>query len=68
MELEFNLDAILEKKKISMSQAAKDCELSYPTIFNMVNNKTHRISLLTIEKLCNGLNVKYAEIFREKEK
>lgn len=68
MILEFNLDVILEKKNISMLQAAKDCNLSYPTIFNMVNNKTHRVSLLTIEKLCNGLNVKYSEIFREKVK
>lgn len=68
MILEFNLDAILAKKKISMLQAAKNCKLSYPTIFNMVNNKTHRVSLLTIEKLCDGLNVKYSEIFREKVK
>lgn len=67
-ELEFNLDEILKKKKMSMSDAMRVCDLSYPTIYNMVKNKSAQVPLKTIQKLCTGLNVKITDLFREKVK
>lgn len=68
MEIEFNLDVILKKKKIGLREAARICELSYPTIHKIAGNKSNQLSLRTIEKLCNGLGVKLTDLFREKEK
>ncbi|MBN8654414.1 MAG: helix-turn-helix transcriptional regulator [Anaerolineae bacterium] len=68
MEIEFNLDVILKKKKIGLREAARICELSYPTIQKIAGNKSNQLSLRTIEKLCNGLGVKLTDLFREKEK
>lgn len=66
--LEFNLDVILEKKKISMSDAMRICNLSYPTIYNVAKNKNGQVTLKTLEKLCVGLGVKPGELFRIIEK
>ena len=68
MEIEFNLDVILKKKKIGLREAARICALSYPTIQKIAGNKSNQLSLRTIEKLCDGLNIKLSELFREKVK
>lgn len=68
MEIEFNLDVILKKKKIGLREAARLCELSYTTIYKINSNKNAQLSLRTIERLCNGLNIKWADLFREKVK
>lgn len=68
MELEFNLDVILKRKKLGIREAARLCELSYPTIQKIAANKNNQISLRTIERLCERLNIKLSDLFREKVK
>lgn len=67
-ETEFNLDVILVKKKITMMDAVRMCDLSYPTIFALVKNKSVQVTLKTLDKLRIGLNVKLSDLFREKVK
>jgi len=66
--LEFNLDVVLEKKKISMSDAMRVCDLSYPTIYNVAKNRNGQVTLKTLQKLCVGLDIKPSELFRIVEK
>ena len=68
MEIEFNLDVILKKKKIGLREAARICGLPYSSLQRISANKNNQLSLRTIEKLCNGLNIKWADLFREKVK
>lgn len=68
MEIEFNLDVILKRKKIGLREAARICDLPYSSIQRIAANKNNQLSLRTIEKLCNGLNIKWADLFREKVK
>lgn len=67
-EIEFNLDAILAKKKMTMMDAVRICGLSYPTIFALVKNNSVQVSLKTLDKLRSGLNVKLSDLFRDKVK
>lgn len=67
-ETEFNLDAILSKKKMTMTDAMRVCNLSYPTIYALATNKSTQVTLKTLDKLRNGLNVKLSDLFREKVK
>lgn len=66
--MEFNLDVLLEKKGLGVREAARICELSYPTVQKIASNKSTQVSLRTIEKLCNGLDVEYADLLRIKAK
>lgn len=66
MTLEYNLDEVLRNKNMNMSQAAKLCDITYPTILGIVKNTHTRIDLLTISKLVTGLNVEISDLFRTK--
>ena len=65
MKLEYNLDQVLKDKKLNMSQAAKLCGITYPTLLGIVKNTHTRIDLLTISKLVDGLNIEISELFRD---
>ncbi len=62
--MEFALDDVLREKQINKRQAAVMCGLSYPTVWNIASNNQTNISLLTIQKLCVGLDVAPNDLFR----
>lgn len=49
------LNQVLEDKRISQNQLAKDTGISVETIRNFKNNKTTLISFDVLEKICNYL-------------
>lgn len=62
--MKFALDDVLREKNINMTQAANLCDLSYPTVWNIASNNQANISLLTIQKLCVGLDITPNDLFR----
>ncbi len=51
-----NIKKLLKQKGKSMYWLAKTTGISYPTIHNLVNNKTESIKFEVIEKICSALN------------
>jgi putative transcriptional regulator len=54
---------ILEQKERSFYWLAIQCEITYKTMFNLVNNKTTSVKFFIIERICNVLEVTPNEIF-----
>jgi putative transcriptional regulator len=58
-----NLKNILEQKEKSIYWLAIQCEVTYKTMFNLVNNKTTSVKFFILERICNALEVTPNEIF-----
>lgn len=50
------LNQLLENRKISQNQMAKDTGISVTTLRNLNHNRTTRISLDILEKICRYLD------------
>lgn len=61
--MKINLEQILKDQDKTMYWLSKETGIAYPTIHNLVNNKTERIDFKTMEKIAKTLNVKLDEIF-----
>lgn len=52
---------ILDNLEISIRKFCKEIKISRPTIDNIINNKDHEPTLLTIKKICNYFHVEYKD-------
>ena len=50
------LDQLLDDRRISQNQMAKDTGISTSTLRNLNHNRTTRISFDVLEKICGYLN------------
>jgi len=61
--MKINIEQILKDQDKTMYWLSKETGIAYPTIHNLVNNKTERIDFKTMEKIAKTLNVKLDKIF-----
>lgn len=61
--MHIKLKEILEKKEKSIYWLAKQCGVTYKTMFLLVNNKTNGIKFFIIERICDALNITPNDIF-----
>ncbi len=54
--MKITLNQILDERKISQNQLAKDTGISTTTLRNLNHNRTTRISFDVLEKICSYLN------------
>ena len=62
-----NVKQLLEDKKLSKYWLVKNMNSDYKTISDMIDNKTSRISLITINKLCKLLHCTPSDIIKYTE-
>ncbi len=61
--MKINIEQILKNQNKTMYWLSKETGIAYPTIHNLINNKTERIDFKTMEKIAKTLSVKLDEIF-----
>ncbi len=54
---------ICGKRKIRLNELANRSGVTPSTVYSMVDSRRHDISLITIKKLCDGLDLSLAEFF-----
>ena len=68
MTVRFRLDGVLKEKGISQSKLARQSRVSLVTINGIANNRTTRVDLETLDKLCNALGVEPGDLFEREGK
>ena len=58
----FDLHTILQSRAMTIMKAAELCDLSYPTVLEIVHNKKKYIALTTLAKICNGLDIHMTDL------
>ena len=64
--MKITLNQILDERKISQNQLAKDTGISTTTLRNLNHNRTTRISFDVLEKICSYLNCGVEDILHLK--
>lgn len=60
------LNKICAEKDISVNQLASICCLTQSTIQTLVDGKSNNPKMLTIIRICDGLNVELGDFFNDK--
>ena len=55
--IKFKIKSILNKRNLSIYWLAKHSDLSYPTVYNLVNNKTESIHFHTLSEIMTALKI-----------
>ena len=63
MAIRNRLAEIIAERNITMYAVARDAELNYATVHSLAKNKSKRIDLETVERLCSVLNTTIGELF-----
>ena len=61
--MQVRLKEILEQKEKSVYWLAVQCEVTYKSMFNLVNNRTMAVKYSIIENICKALDVTPNDIF-----
>jgi putative transcriptional regulator len=61
--VQLRIKEVLEQKEKSIYWLAIQCEVTYKTMFNLVNNKTTSVKFFIIERICEVLEVTPNNIF-----
>jgi len=61
-KLFINLEKLLERKGMSQRELSKRTGIRYPSINEMVNNKTSRLPIENLEKICDVLECDISEL------
>lgn len=64
MKVEMNIEELLDKKKMRLSDLEKMVNLSYQQLWNIKEGRTSRITFDTIWELLNGLKCKPNDLFK----
>lgn len=67
MRIYFDLEHLLEKKKVSKTKLCKYCDLQRTQLNNYCKNKTGGISLEVMARICTYLECTPNDIFRMEE-
>lgn len=55
--IKINIDNLLAEKNKSIYWLAENTDLSYTTVYNLVNNKTLSVHFKTLEKIMTALEI-----------
>lgn len=64
MKVELNIEALLEKKNMKLSDLEKEVNLSYQQLWNIKEGRTTKISFETIWELLKGFKCKPNDLFK----
>ena len=64
MKVELNIEWLLEKKKMRLSDLEKLVKLSYQQLWNIKQWRTSKVTFETIWELLNGLKCKPNDLFK----
>lgn len=62
MTVKFGLRGVLERKRMSQSEASRVTGVSFATINRLCQQTTTRVDLAVIDKLCRELQVKPGDL------
>ena len=57
------LSRLLGERRLSISEAARQSGVSYKTVFDLFHDRTTRVDLGTIDKLCRALKCTPNDLF-----
>lgn len=63
-----SLYVIMNKKNWSLLRLSIECEVSYRTMQAIMNDRDRGISLSTLIKISNGLNIPISSLIEDEEK
>lgn len=55
--IKFKIEEVLENKDKSIYWLAEEADLSYPTVYNLVKNRTESIRFSTLSKIMKALEI-----------
>ena len=55
--IKFKIKSILKERELSIYWVAKHSDVSYPTVYNLVNNKTESIHFHTLAEIMTVLEI-----------
>lgn len=64
MKVEINIEWLLEKKNMKLSDLEKLVNLSYQQLWNIKENRTTKVSFETIWELLKGFKCKPNDLFK----
>ena len=64
MKVELNIEALLEKKNMRLSDLEKEINLSYQQLWNIKEGRTTKVSFETIWELLKGFKCKPNDLFK----
>lgn len=69
--VKIRIEELCQERNITLNKMCTICGITQSTINNIINRKQKDVSMLTIVRICNGLNITINEffqsdIFREK--
>lgn len=67
MGIYINLDIIMAKRKLGLSDLAKKVDMSLANLSVLKNNKAKAIRFSTLDEICKALNCQPADILEYKE-
>lgn len=63
--IRLRLKEVLEEKGVGMGKLSRLSDVSYSTIFRIVNDPTYGPSLNTLERIAKALNVPVSALYEE---
>ena len=57
------IEELCNERKITINKMCILCGITQSTINNIINRKQKDVSMLTILRICNGLNIKISDFF-----
>jgi len=63
--IRLRLKEVLEEKGVGMGKLSRLSDVSYSTIFRIVNDPTYSPSLNTLERIAKALNVPVSALYEE---
>ncbi|NUJ98123.1 helix-turn-helix transcriptional regulator [Candidatus Gracilibacteria bacterium] len=64
MKVEINIEGLLEKKNMKLSDLEKKVSLSYQQLWNIKEGRTTKVSFETIGELLKGFKCKPNDLFK----
>ena len=62
MAIVINLDVVMAKRKVGLTELAKDVDITLANLSILKNNKAKAVRLSTLDELCNALDCQPGDI------
>ena len=67
MAIVINLDVVMAKRKVGLTELAKDVDITLANLSILKNNKAKAVRLSTLDELCNALDCQPGDILEYRE-
>ena len=58
------IDELCFERKITVNKLATICGITQSTLNNIVSGRNHSVTISTIKKICDGLNISLIDFFK----